>query len=67
MRILALITVVVGLVLGGTTGKLTGTVIDKDNDTPLAGCNIVILNTDLGTASDTSGEFIILNIPPGVY
>ena len=67
MRILALITVAAGLVSGGTTGKLTGTVKDKNDNTPLAGCNIVILNTDLGTASDPSGEFTILNIPPGVY
>lgn len=67
MRILALLTVTAGLVLGGTTGKLTGTVKFKNDNTPLVGCNIVILNTDLGTASDPSGEFTILNIPPGVY
>ena len=67
MRILAMITVAAGLVSGGTTGKLTGTVKDKNDNTPLAGCNIVILNTDLGTASDPSGEFTILNIAPGVY
>jgi len=67
MRILAMIIIAAGLVLGGTTGKLTGTVKNKNDNTPLAGCNIVILNTDLGTASDPSGEFTILNISPGVY
>ena len=67
MRVLALITVTTGLVLGGTTGKLTGTVKYKNENTPLVGCNIVILNTDLGTASDPSGDFTILNIPPGIY
>ena len=67
MRVITLVTVTLGLVFGGTTGKLTGTVTNNNDNTPLVGCNIVILKTDLGTASDALGEFTILNIPPGIY
>jgi hypothetical protein len=49
------------------SGSIEGTVIDKDTQQPLAGANIFILGTRLGTASDPSGLFIIDNVPVGVY
>ena len=53
--------------LAGTTGKISGTVKDADTNEPLPGCNIVIEGTDLGAASNLEGQFIILNITPGIY
>ncbi|MFC2103112.1 TonB-dependent receptor domain-containing protein [Bacteroidota bacterium] len=53
--------------LAGTTGKISGMVIDVETNTPLPGCNIIIEGTDLGAASNIDGEFFILNIPPGTY
>ena len=51
----------------GITGKLTGLITDKETGEPLIGCNVIIMDTDLGTASNESGEYFILNIPPGKY
>ena len=51
----------------GTTGKISGVVIDSETNEPLPGCNIILEGTDLGAASNIDGEFFILNIPPGTY
>lgn len=51
----------------GTTGKLTGTVIDEATNEPLPFVNITIEGTMLGAASDIDGKYVILNIPPGTY
>ena len=67
MKLLLVFSFFTSIILGGTTGKLTGKIIDKSTKDALIGCNVVILNTDLGTASDADGEFTILNISPGVY
>ncbi len=51
----------------GTTGKLTGKVIDKESGEGLPGVNVIIEGTQLGAATDLDGNYIILMIPPGVY
>jgi outer membrane receptor protein involved in Fe transport len=48
-------------------GKLSGTVIDADTKEPLIGANIIIVNTNLGAATDLDGNYFILNIVPGNY
>ena len=53
--------------LGGTTGKLSGILIDKENGEPLIGCNIILEGTYHGTSSNEKGEYILLNLPPGLY
>ncbi len=50
----------------GTTGKLSGRVLDKQKE-PLPGTNVVIVGTTLGAATDLDGYFNIINIPPGKY
>ena len=57
----------VNISLAGTTGKLSGTVKEADSNNFLIGCNIIIIGTDLGTATDIDGEYFLLNIPPGIY
>jgi len=59
--------VMIGLLSAGTTGKLTGVLLDQETGEPLIGCNIILTGTDLGTASNINGEYFILNIPPGTY
>ncbi|MCX7875103.1 MAG: TonB-dependent receptor [Melioribacteraceae bacterium] len=54
-------------VFAGTTGKLTGKVIDKKTGEPLPFVNVVIEGTSLGAATDLDGKYTILNIPPGKY
>jgi hypothetical protein len=61
------LTVAPAVIYAGTTGKISGTVNDSDTNEPLPGCNIIIEGTDLGAASNVDGQFIILNIPPGIY
>lgn len=51
----------------GTTGKIVGRVIDKETQDPLPMANITIVGTTLGASSDVNGNFIILQVPPGVY
>jgi outer membrane receptor protein involved in Fe transport len=55
------------VLLAGTTGKISGTVVDKDTNEPLPGANIVIEGTTMGTAADVNGNFFIINVPPGRY
>ena len=55
------------LLLAGTTGKLTGKVIDAKTKEALPFVNVVILGTNLGAATDIDGNYTILNIPPGKY
>jgi len=50
-----------------TTGKISGNIVDKTTGEPLAGANVMLLNTSSGTAADADGHFFIINIPPGLY
>jgi outer membrane receptor protein involved in Fe transport len=66
-RYIILLILMVHLLTAGTTGKLTGLISDKDSGEALIGCNVIVTDTYLGTASNQSGEYFILNIPPGLY
>ncbi len=48
-------------------GKIRGRVFDRDTEDPLPGANVVIVGTSLGAAADVDGNFIILNVAPGIY
>ncbi|MBN2103228.1 TonB-dependent receptor [bacterium] len=56
-----------GLLWPGTTGKIAGTVIDKQTGEPLGGANVMVEDTEYGAAADLDGQFTILHVPPGVY
>jgi outer membrane receptor protein involved in Fe transport len=60
------LTAMVSLLSGGIGGKLSGRIVAQDGQ-PLLGANVVIQGTSLGAATNTSGEYYILNIPPGRY
>lgn len=51
----------------GTTGKIAGKVTDKKSGEPLLGVNITVADTRLGAVTDFDGNFIILQVPPGIY
>lgn len=55
------------MVLAGTTGKIAGTVKDKNTGEPLIGADVVLEGTGLGSSTDSDGYFVIINIPPGNY
>src|SRR5207247_6540175 len=52
--------------LAGTTGKLTGRVVDEKKQ-PLAGVNVRIEGQRLGAISDESGNYFVIGVPAGVY
>ncbi len=54
-------------VFAGNTGKISGTIRDASQKTGLQGVNIMLEGTSLGTATDMSGKYTIINIPPGLY
>jgi outer membrane receptor for ferrienterochelin and colicin len=55
------------LLVGGTTGKISGRVTDSQSDQPLMGVNVYLEGTYMGASTDQNGEYFILNIPTGVY
>ncbi|MBI4429460.1 MAG: carboxypeptidase regulatory-like domain-containing protein, partial [Ignavibacteriales bacterium] len=51
----------------GTTGKISGKVVDRQTMASLPGANIIVVGTTMGATTDPEGEYFIANIPPGVY
>jgi outer membrane receptor protein involved in Fe transport len=49
------------------SGKISGIVKDAKTNEPLFGANIVLMNTNLGAATDINGFYSIIGIPPGNY
>lgn len=48
-------------------GKIVGKVVDKTTQEPLLGVNVILLGTYIGAATDLEGDYIIVNVPVGVY
>ena len=55
------------MVRAGTTGKISGRITETSTKEGLAGANVVLTGTNLGTATDLEGYYAILNVPPGRY
>jgi outer membrane receptor protein involved in Fe transport len=49
------------------SGKIRGKVTDAGTGEALVGANVVVTGTSMGAATNTSGEYTILNIPSGTY
>jgi outer membrane receptor protein involved in Fe transport len=54
-------------VLVFASGKISGKVTDAGTGEPLVGANVVIVGTQMGAATNVSGEYVILNVPTGTY
>ena len=50
-----------------TSGKISGKILNEKNKNPLAGANVIIEQTQLGTSADEEGYFNLINITPGTY
>jgi len=59
--------VVVAPVHAGTTGIISGTIIDSATNQKLEGVNIVVEGSNLTAVSDKNGFFAIVNVSPGDY
>ena len=55
------------ILAGATTGKISGQVTDQATGQPLFGANVFIAGTHLGSATDSEGFYMIINIPPGQH
>ena len=55
-RYLFSIILFIQFLIAGTTGKVTGLITDKETGEPLIGCNVIIMDTDLGTASNQGAD-----------
>ena len=66
-RALILLLSVAGTLQAGTTGKLAGRVTIKGSGEPMIGANVLINDTELGTATDAEGNYYILQVSPGKY
>jgi len=53
------------LVLSQSRSKIEGRITDAKTGEALVGANVVLLETQLGAASDINGKYIILNVPAG--
>ena len=53
--------------LAGTTGKISGVVLDASTGEALFGANVFIDGVAMGAATDEDGFYFIINIPPGTY
>jgi len=49
------------------TGAIRGRIIDEDTKEPLIGVNILIEYTSLGAATDVEGNFLVPEVPSGIY
>jgi outer membrane receptor protein involved in Fe transport len=48
-------------------GEIKGLVVKGRTGEPLAGANVIIVGKTLGAATDLDGQFLIPNLPAGVY
>ncbi|MDZ7295876.1 MAG: TonB-dependent receptor [candidate division KSB1 bacterium] len=56
-----------GLGMAQSVGKIAGKVTDAGTGEALPGANVVIVGTTMGAATDGTGSYYILNVPPGKY
>lgn len=55
------------LAFSGNTGKIIGIVMDEKNKEPLPGVNVQLEGTTMGAATGIDGDYLIMNVPPGIY
>ncbi|MCC6549242.1 MAG: TonB-dependent receptor [Ignavibacteriaceae bacterium] len=55
------------LIHAQTGGKVTGKITDKDTGEPIPFANVFVEGTSTGSASDIDGNYVILNLAPGLY
>jgi len=67
LLILSLLSFTSVSIYGGTTGKISGRVTEKETGEPIPFANLRVEGTQLGAAADIEGNYTILNVPPGLH
>jgi len=67
--IIAFLAIAVGMnsSFAGTTGKVSGLVVDASTGEAIPGVSVVIEGTRLGAITDLNGQYFIIGVPPGEY
>src|SRR5574341_840464 len=65
--VLSIVLAISSSVLAGVSGKISGLVINKESQGPLAGATVRIEGTRFVTQTDQDGEYFIINVPVGKY
>ena len=55
------------VVFAGSTGKITGTIVDARTKEKLVAVNVLIEGTNRGATTNPDGFYVILNVPSGTY
>jgi outer membrane receptor protein involved in Fe transport len=50
-----------------SSGKIIGTVVEKESGEAIPFANVYIEDTNIGSSADLNGNYVILNVPPGLY
>ncbi len=50
-----------------STGKIAGRITDSETGEALPGANVTLEETNFGSSAGLDGQYVILNVPPGVY
>src|ERR1700733_5130667 len=66
-RIFYIILLVAMPALGICQFSVRGKVVATETNKPIQGVSVYINNSFLGTSTDDNGEFVLNNIPPGLY
>lgn len=54
-------------IIAQSSGKIAGQVTDAETGEGIPFANVFVEGTTLGAAADLEGNYVILNVPPGVY
>ena len=47
--------------------RITGRVVDAQSQAPLTDVQVYLVGANLGAISRQTGQYLILNVPPGTY
>lgn len=64
---IALMLVCSTMAWAGTTGKISGRIVDRDRGEGLPGANVVVIGGNTGASTDPEGSYVIMNLQPGTY
>jgi hypothetical protein len=64
---LALVLFALSSVFAQQSGKVIGHIMTAETNEALVGANVVLTGTRYGAAADLNGDFMILNLPAGIY
>jgi len=59
--------VITSSALAGVAGKISGVVLNRESQVPLAGATVKVEGTRFVTQTDQDGEYFIINVPVGKY